>query len=114
MINLDHANERELIVGSCGGVGVEMTMPLDRSEEIPEDCKAFRVFLTGLRGGHSGEDIHRGRGNAIQMLVRVLEDLSLPVVRITGGTNRLAIPREAEAVVLTGDEDRSSLKPEVT
>ena len=105
MINLDHANERELIVGSCGGVGVEMTMPLDRSEEIPEDCKAFRVFLTGLRGGHSGEDIHRGRGNAIQMLVRVLEDLSLPVVRITGGTNRLAIPREAEAVVLTGDED---------
>ena len=105
MINLDHANERELIVGSCGGVGVEMTMPFDRSEEIPEDCKAFRVFLTGLRGGHSGEDIHRGRGNAIQMLVRVLEDLSLPVVRITGGTNRLAIPREAEAVVLTGDED---------
>ena len=112
MINLDHANERELIVGSCGGVGVEMTMPLDRSKEMPEDCKAYRVFLTGLLGGHSGEDIHRGRGNAIQMLVRTVEDLSLPVVRITGGTNRLAIPREAEAVVLNSDEEllRSGLR----
>ncbi len=105
MINLDHADERELIVGSCGGTGVVFTMPLQRAAEVPADYKAFLIHLSGLKGGHSGEDIHRGRGNAISLLMRVLEAPELMVVSITGGTNRLAIPREAEAVVLAPDEE---------
>ena len=104
MINLDHADEREVIVGSCGGTGVEFTMPLDRATDVPKGSSAFRVRLTGLKGGHSGEDIHRGRGNAIDLLIRLLECQELKVVSITGGSNRLAIPREAEAVVLSADE----------
>ena len=100
MINLDHADERELIVGSCGGTGVEFTMPLQREAEVPEGKQGFRIHLTGLTGGHSGEDIHRGRGNAISLLLRILEDPRLQTVSISGGTNRLAIPREAEAIVL--------------
>ena len=50
-----------------------MTMPIDRETEVPEDASAWRIKLTGLKGGHSGEDIHRGRGNAISLLLRVLE-----------------------------------------
>ena len=105
MINLDHADEREIILGSCGGTGVEFTMPLDREDEIPEGMKSFNIRLSGLKGGHSGEDIHLGRGNAISLLLRLLEAPELKTVSIHGGTNRLAIPREAEAVVLAADED---------
>lgn len=108
IINLDHANERELIVGSCGGTGVEFTLPLERDNEIPEGFSAFHLHLTGLQGGHSGEDIHRGRGNAISLLMRILELPGIPVVSVSGGTNRLAIPREAEAVVLK--ESREALE----
>ena len=108
MINLDHADERELIVGSCGGTGAEFTMPLEREAGIPAGMKAFRIRLTGLQGGHSGEDIHRGRGNAISLLLRLLEASELRVVSIHGGTNRLAIPREAEAVVLAENEDATN------
>ena len=105
MINLDHADERELIVGSCGGTGVEFTMPLQRETEIPAGKQGFRIHLTGLTGGHSGEDIHRGRGNAISLLLRLLDDPRLRTVSISGGTNRLAIPREAEAIVLADSEE---------
>lgn len=104
LINLDHSDEHELIVGSCGGVGVEWTMPLKRNSSSPEDQKLYRLRLSGLKGGHSGEDIHRGRGNAIVLLMRALEQLQLPVTDIRGGSNRLAIPREAEATVYSADE----------
>lgn len=103
MINLDHADERELIVGSCGGTGVIFTMPLEREGNVPEGKQAFLIRVSGLKGGHSGEDIHRGRGNAINLLLRLLENADVSIVSITGGTNRLAIPREAEAVVLASD-----------
>ncbi len=105
LINIDHANEREIIVGSCGGTGVRFVMPIEFEEEVPEGMTAWRIRVTGLMGGHSGEDIHRGRGNAINLLLRVLENSNLQTVSISGGTNRLAIPREAEAVVLAADED---------
>ena len=108
MINLDHADERELIVGSCGGTGVEFTMPLAREEEAPQGFEAFHIRLTGLQGGHSGEDIHRGRGNAISLLLRLLESPGLKVISMTGGTNRLSIPREAEAIVLA--ESRQAME----
>ena len=103
MINLDHADERELIVGSCGGTGVIFTMPLEREGKDPDGKQAFLIRVSGLKGGHSGEDIHRGRGNAINLLLRLLENADISIVSITGGTNRLAIPREAEAVVLASD-----------
>ena len=105
LINLDHADETELIVGSCGGTGVRLTMPIEREVGVPEGASAWRIKLTGLKGGHSGEDIHRGRGNAISLLLRVLEEPGLQTVSITGGTNRLAIPREAEAVVLADEAE---------
>ena len=100
LINLDHANEREIIVGSCGGIGTEFTMDLAREAEIPADLCTYHIRLTGMKGGHSGEDIHRGRGNAISLLFRLLESPGLSLICASGGTNRLAIPREAEAIVM--------------
>lgn len=105
LINLDHANEKEYIVGSCGGIGAEFTMELAREEKIPADLKAYHIRLTGMMGGHSGEDIHRGRGNAISLLFRLLESPGLALVCASGGTNRLAIPREAEAVVMAESDE---------
>lgn len=108
MINLDHAQEDELIAGSCGGTGALFTMPLAWEEEALQGYEAFELKVCGLKGGHSGEDIHRGRGNAIQLLMRVLQkavSIGGKVVSVYGGTNRLAIPREATALVLIKDSD---------
>ena len=108
MINLDHAVANQVIAGSCGGTGVELTMPLERCSEVPAGCKGYKVSVKGLLGGHSGEDIHRGRGNAITLLIRLLENPAFKVVSIEGGTNRLAIPREAFALVLAEDDEAVS------
>ena len=109
MINLDHADDGELVAGSCGGTGVSVVMPLEWEKEVPNGYTAFKVKIGGLEGGHSGEDIHRGRGNATQLLVRFLQRLNgygCKVCSICGGTNRLAICREAEAVVLADSEEK--------
>ncbi len=103
MINLDHAADNEIIVGSCGGVGVNFRLPISY-EPLEDSAKAYRVDVTGLTGGHSGEDIHRGRGNAIELITRLIRTCDYSVAEISGGTNRLAIPREAMAIVVTADE----------
>ena len=105
MINLDHACETELIIGSCGGLGVEFALPISRETEMPEGFKPYKLCISGLKGGHSGEDIHRGRAHAIALLFRIVEKSGLPLISIDGGTSRLAIPRDAAAVVLSDDED---------
>ena len=104
MINLDHAVEDQIIVGSCGGVGVNFTMPITRSADDFNGFDAYKINLSGLKGGHSGEDIHRGRGNAFLLVLRLVEAAACPLVSIDGGTNRLAIPRECSAVILSNDK----------
>ena len=103
MINLDHACGSEVIIGSCGGTGVNFEMPIGREASVSSGFKAYKVTLSGLVGGHSGEDIHRGRGNAISLIMRFVEKANLPLVSIDGGSNRLAIPREASAVIMTDE-----------
>ena len=106
MINLDHADDSEIIAGSCGGTGVNFTLPLEWEAEVPEGYEAYKLKVCGLKGGHSGVDIDKGRGNAIELLTRVLcsDNAEIKVVSVAGGTNRLAIPREAEAVILSNNE----------
>ena len=101
MINLDHACETELITGSCGGMGVNFELPIERISEIPEGLSPYKLSIKGLTGGHSGEDIHKGRANAILLALRLAEKLGLPVTEIEGGSSRTAIPREASVTLLS-------------
>lgn len=102
LINLDHAVDNEVLAGGCGGEGEEVTV--DMTETVVSGYEGMRVMLTGLPGGHSGEDIHRGYGDAVYLLTRALrgckEIADLRLCSFAGGTGSTAIPREAEAVVL--------------
>lgn len=113
LINLDHAVEGEVIAGSCGGVGVKLTLPVQFTT-FPKNFKAFKISLDGLAGGHSGEDIHRGRGNANVLLARVLHEyknkFNFLIGDICGGNFRLAIPREAYATIIIDPENIDILK----
>jgi dipeptidase D len=101
LLNLDSETEGELYVGCAGGVDANITFKY-KEEPLPKDYKAFKIIVTGLRGGHSGMEINEGRGNANKVMARLL----LPILRdnkgklasFNGGNMRNAIPREAEAV----------------
>ena len=104
MLNLDSAEENTVIVGCCGGLRSKATLPVAR---IPLQGTGLRVSLGGLCGGHSGEDIHRGRGNALSLLGRVLTALrkeqSFRLAEIHGGDKTNAIPRECTALLMGED-----------
>lgn len=102
LINLDNTLEDTIVCGSCGGMQVDIEVPA-AFEPVPRGWEAYRLSVSGLKGGHSGEDIHRGRGNANVLLNRLLMAVEqcgdFRLNRIKGGSFRLAIPREAEAVI---------------
>jgi dipeptidase D len=103
MLNLDTEAWGEFYLGCAGGLDVDIDETW-QPEPLPGGHQALRITLQGLRGGHSGVDIHEQRGNAIALLVQVLHDLQarsgLRVVELHGGTARNAIPRDATALVL--------------
>ncbi|MHB0926447.1 MAG: aminoacyl-histidine dipeptidase [Gallionellaceae bacterium] len=100
LINLDTEEWGHFYLGCAGGVDVEVRHDCAR-EDVPPDYALLRFEVSGLRGGHSGIDIHLGRGNAIKLLAEALRDLSahtdVRLIEIKGGTARNAIPREAFA-----------------
>ncbi|MGK3632858.1 cytosol nonspecific dipeptidase [Enterobacter cloacae] len=102
LINTDSEEEGEIYMGCAGGIDFISTLPLSR-EAVPADFQTFKLTLKGLKGGHSGGDIHLGLGNANKLLARFLAghaaDLDLRLVDFNGGTLRNAIPREAFATV---------------
>ena len=100
MLNLDTEDWGEFYLGCAGGLDVNVARDA-QAEPLASDGEGWRLVLSGLRGGHSGVDIHEGRGNAIKLLVRVLCSLEaafpLRLAELRGGTARNALPREAEA-----------------
>lgn len=101
LINLDTEEWGHFYLGCAGGVDVELQHDCTR-ETVPPDLAILRFDVSGLRGGHSGIDIHLGRGNAIKLLTEALRDLAahtdMRLIELNGGTARNAIPREAFAV----------------
>jgi dipeptidase D len=101
LINLDTEEWGHFYLGCAGGVDVELAHACEL-EALPADYAILRFDVSGLRGGHSGIDIHLGRGNAIKLLAEALRDLSahtdMRLIELNGGTARNAIPREAFAV----------------
>jgi len=110
MLNLDTEEWGEFYVGCAGGIDVNVARG-GRAEPIAAGWTAQRIVVRGLRGGHSGIDIQRGRGNAIKLLVRILGQLAaampLRLVSLAGGTARNALPREAAAVVAVAEGGES-------
>ncbi|MFQ5741341.1 MAG: aminoacyl-histidine dipeptidase [Acidobacteriota bacterium] len=109
LINLDTEEEGALYVGCAGGAGVNLTLPLEH-RNWPAHLTAVAVKLHGLRGGHSGVDIHLQRGNAVKLLARALEGaqgrLELGLASLVGGNMHNAIPREAFARVGLAEADK--------
>ena len=113
LLNLDTEEERALYVGCAGGAGSEIRVPLDGMFGA-EGRVAIAVSVGGLKGGHSGVDIHLQRGNSIRILARALRALapefSFEMVSFTGGNLTNAIPREAAAVVRIARQDRAAFE----
>ena len=110
LINLDSEDEGELFIGCAGGLDTTAVFNYI-PESLPADAKCFSVRIFNGVGGHSGDDINKGRANAVQLLARFLNDclssadFKLSLCCIDGGNNRNAIARESSATVaLIGDE----------
>ena len=103
LMNMDSETEGELYVGCAGGVDNIGTWT-PTFEAVPAGMVAYRLFVKGLKGGHSGMDINLGRANANKvmntMLLMAAEKYGLRLATIDGGSLRNAIPREAEAIVV--------------
>jgi dipeptidase D len=104
MLNLDTEADNELCIGCAGGRDVNITFNFQPDTEIDKDDIAYKISLRGLKGGHSGVQIHLGHANANKLMNRflkeVVRDYEARLASINGGSLRNAIPRES-FVVLT-------------
>ncbi len=111
LLNLDTEEEGEVYIGCAGGANTDIVFPY-QTVPVEKDHEAFQINITGLFGGHSGEDIHLKRGNAIKILVWILNNLldsvDCQLASIDGGSmQRNAIPREVHGVITAAKDDHS-------
>ena len=111
MLNLDTEDDDELTIGCAGGV--DLTATGSYSLEAPKaGALSYKLSVKGLTGGHSGMDIHKGRGNANKIINRILSQLSdsvpFQIASIDGGGLRNAIPRESKAVIYLDQANTST------
>jgi len=102
LLNLDTEDDDELTIGCAGGVDVSIQGDYTETD-VEENFSAYKLSVKGLTGGHSGMDIHKGRGNANKIMNRILLELSnkinLKIASIDGGGLRNAIPRESFSII---------------
>ena len=102
LLNLDSEDWGVITVGCAGGGDSQITLPVDK-KPLNNTLEALTIKISGLRGGHSGVDIHEQRGNAVKLLARMLwkthDDYKFHLSDIKGGDKHNAIPREAYAIV---------------
>lgn len=116
LVNLDTEEDGVLTVGCAGGCDSDLAWSFDAEAVLP-DADVWRIDVRGLRGGHSGGDIHEGRGAATKILVRTLDAAraasrdvgGLRLVHLEAGSKRNAIPREGHAILVgSGDALRDA------
>ncbi|MDR1055372.1 MAG: aminoacyl-histidine dipeptidase [Prevotellaceae bacterium] len=112
LLNLDSEDEGELFIGCAGGIDTTVLFTYD-TEPVPSNYIAFKLSVSGLQGGHSGDDINKGRGNANKILNRFLwhgnVKYDLRISQFDGGNLRNAIAREAFAVVTVHKASKDAL-----
>ena len=113
LMNLDSEHWGKFVIGSAGGIDVTATLDYQEAETDPDDA-AIKVTLKGLRGGHSGLEIHEGRGNANKLMVRfvreAIEELDARLTSWQGGNMRNAIPFQAVVELTLPKENVEALK----
>lgn len=112
LLNLDSEDEGELFIGCAGGIDTVGTLSYT-PESVPVASFAIKLEVKGLLGGHSGDDIHKNRGNANKILNRFLmsadKAFDMHLAEFNGGNLRNAIAREAYAVVVVPHSQKEDL-----
>ncbi len=102
LLNLDSEDEGILFIGCAGGIDTQAILPYT-PVKVTAGYRAMNISVTGLHGGHSGDEIHKGYGNSIKIISRLMQDLEkkygILISNFSGGNLRNAIPREAFVTV---------------
>ncbi|MCL1850226.1 MAG: aminoacyl-histidine dipeptidase [Bacteroidetes bacterium] len=104
LMNLDSEDEGEFFIGCAGGKDTQAILEIEWEDKMPKNVIAYNIYVKGLQGGHSGDDINKGRGNAVKLLNRILwnayQDFDLFIADIDAGNLRNAIAREGRAHIV--------------
>jgi len=119
LLNLDTEEHGALYVGCAGGGDSVMSVGVQRGGEVLEGSEVYSLKVEGLLGGHSGINIHEGRGNALQIAAVALQEVmracpSTQVLSFCGGDKRNAIPRESQVLIAVSSDDASKLEEVVS
>lgn len=117
LLNLDSEDDGQIFIGCAGGQDTIAWLPYDKVD-IPEEYISFKIMVSGLKGGHSGDEINQNRGNANKILNRFLwanlNDLNLKLNNFDGGNLRNAIAREAFAIIMVPNDKSDELKTRIS
>ncbi len=112
LLNLDSEDEGEIFIGCAGGIDTLATFSYQK-ESVPENTIAYKISVTGLLGGHSGDDIHKNRGNANKILNRLIWNFNhlfeIRLADFNGGNLRNAIAREAFGIICVDRSKKDAL-----
>lgn len=112
VLNLDSEEEGKLLVSCAGGIRTKTVLPIEWINK-KDNIEAYNLVIRGLKGGHSGAEIHLGRGNSNKLMGRLLKEvgkyLEFNLVSINGGSKNNAIPRECSAVITINENDERKL-----
>ncbi len=112
LLNLDSEDEGEIFIGCAGGIDTLATFSYQK-ENVPENSSAYKIAVTGLQGGHSGDDIHKNRGNANKILNRLIWNFDhlfeVRLANFNGGNLRNAIAREAFSTITVQNSRKEEL-----
>ncbi|MDR1115016.1 MAG: aminoacyl-histidine dipeptidase [Tannerella sp.] len=113
LLNCDSEEEGKLFAGCAGGADLNVSFQYRKGAPLIEGDVAVSLFLSGLKGGHSGVDIHLGRANANKLMFRFLKeavrDYGARLAFVSGGSLRNAIPRETKAVITLPRDNAETL-----
>ncbi len=102
LLNLDSEDEGELFIGCAGGINTSAIFNFEK-EKPQSNNIPYKISVAGFKGGHSGDDIDKHRGNAIKILNRLLWNcekmFDISLAKFAGGNMHNAIPREANAII---------------
>lgn len=103
LINVDSEEYGSVYIGCAGGGNSTLHLPVSCEKIQQKGQKGLEITIRGLKGGHSGTDIHEGRANSIRLMARLLYNMDVRLCALEAGNKFNAIPREAVARVVTAD-----------